>query len=167
MLWRSLRNNCGRLRRWNQEKFWQLTRTVVDPQIPNLPLETPSGGGTTYFQAVAGSLTFSGGIVKKTSHVFSVTPLPFTGGLLKKTAKPLTGSLTFSGGLTKLTKKALSGSLLFAGNLFWRILRGLAAGLTFVGTLTTVYVPGAVGGPHKGKRKNIWALPEEVYQWLM
>lgn len=165
MLWRTLTNI--RRGRWDQERFWQLTRTVVDPVIPNLPLETPAGGGTTYYQSVAGSLTFTGGIAKKTLRVFSATPLPFTGGLSKKTQTSVAGSLSFSGGVSRMIGKSLSGSLVFAGNLFLRILRGVTAGLTFVGTLVAVYIPGTPAKRLGGKRKNPWSLPEEVYQWLM
>lgn len=38
----------GRLRQSPLIGFWSPSLTVKDPQIPNLPLETPSGG-TTYF----------------------------------------------------------------------------------------------------------------------
>lgn len=46
--WVTLRNNCGRLYRTNLSDFWEISLTIQDPQIPNLPLET-AGGGPTYY----------------------------------------------------------------------------------------------------------------------
>jgi hypothetical protein len=167
MLWRTFRNNCGRLYRWNQTEFWQPTLTAQDPAIPNLPLETPVSG-TTYFQSVAGSLSFTGGMTKKTLHIFSATPLPFTGVVTKKTGKPLAASLTFAGSIAKKTARTLDATLLFAGNLFLRILRSLAAGLTFSGQLVTNFIPAPVGLLKRiRKRISLIQLPEEVSQWLM
>ena len=38
----------GRIVRNRLADFWSPTLTVKDPQIPHLPLETPSGGPTYY-----------------------------------------------------------------------------------------------------------------------
>jgi hypothetical protein len=41
---RTFRWDSGRLGRNAQRDFWQISTTVQDPEIPNLPLETPQGG---------------------------------------------------------------------------------------------------------------------------
>ena len=46
--WRTLRNNCGRLYRTNLGDFWQISTTVQDPSVPNMPLETPAAPGGYY-----------------------------------------------------------------------------------------------------------------------
>ena len=52
--WRS-----GRLPSSPISDGWALTLTERDPQIPNLPLESPAAGGTTV-EPAAGALTFAG-----------------------------------------------------------------------------------------------------------
>ena len=42
-LWRTLQDNCGRLYKFNLKGFWGIDLDTKDPQIPNLPLETPEG----------------------------------------------------------------------------------------------------------------------------
>jgi len=42
-LWRTLRNNCGRLQRNNLQGFWGIDIDTKDPAIPNLPLITAPG----------------------------------------------------------------------------------------------------------------------------
>ena len=51
---RRFRRDSGRLGRGPIQDFWQLTRTVQDPQIPNLPLEDPEdvGGFPTQFSGL-------------------------------------------------------------------------------------------------------------------
>lgn len=39
--------SSGRLTTSPIKDFWQISRTVQDPSIPNLPLETPEGGAGT------------------------------------------------------------------------------------------------------------------------
>lgn len=57
---RRFRWDSGRLGRGPIQDFWQVSLTVQDPSIPNLPLETPTSGGAYSLTADAGALTLTG-----------------------------------------------------------------------------------------------------------
>jgi hypothetical protein len=60
--------------------FWQIGLTVQDPQIPNLPLETPPAGGLTEFD---GLKVFYSGVVVDLSLVAEADAPAGMGGVLK------------------------------------------------------------------------------------
>lgn len=60
---RRFRWDSGRLGRGPIQDFWQISVTVQDPEVPNLPLETPATGGPTIIEAdgaSAGSSSVTG-----------------------------------------------------------------------------------------------------------
>lgn len=61
----------GRLVSTPLTDFWQISRTVQDPSIPNLPMETPSGGsasGTYSATEGADALSASGAVTVSSSY---------------------------------------------------------------------------------------------------
>lgn len=93
-----------------------------------------AAGGTTFFSAVAGTLTSSGALIKKTETGRAGT-LTSAGTVTKKTARGLVGTLASSGALAKSTSKSLAGTLTSAGALAKKTSKDLAGILTSSGTL--------------------------------
>ena len=69
-----------------------------------------------YEQAVAGTLTSAGTLVKRTNKTLAGT-LTSAGAVVKRTARALAGTLTSAGALTKRTGKVLAGVLTSSGTL--------------------------------------------------
>jgi len=95
-----------------------------------------TAGGTTYEQAVGGTLAFSGGPAKRTDKALAGS-FGFAGAVSKQSAKPLAGSLAFSGSATKITAKALAGTLTFSGAAAKLAQKALAGALSFAGSLAS------------------------------
>jgi len=108
--------------------------------------------GTTYDQALTGSLSFAGAFVKRDKKALTATLTPAgalrrdtfhrmtatltpAGALTKKTFRSLAGVLSFSGALaaSRLILKALTGTLSFSGSLSRRTGKSLAGTLSFAG----------------------------------
>lgn len=95
-------------------------------------------GAQTYYQSVAGVLSFAGALdPTATFHQSLVGTLSFAGALSKKTSKSMGGVLSFAGDLKKKTTKMLSGTLSFTGALSTSLLlvKSVAGTLSFVGSL--------------------------------
>lgn len=73
-------------------------------------------GATTYNQAIGGTLTSSGALVKQTTKSLAGT-LTSTGALVRRTTKILAGTLSSAGALVKQTRKVLGGTLTSSGAL--------------------------------------------------
>lgn len=102
--------------------------------------------GTQYSQIVAGTLTSTGELVRRTGKGLAGT-LTSTGALIKRAGKGLAGALAASGTLVKRTGKGLVGTLNSSGTLTKRIAKGLAGALSSSGALASarVYLK-AIGG---------------------
>ena len=105
-------------------------------------------GATTYNQAIGGTLTSSGALVKQTTKSLAGT-LTSTGALTAARVflKAIGGTLTSSGALVKQTTKSLAGTLTSTGALVRRTTKILAGTLTSSGALTAARVfLKAIGG---------------------
>jgi hypothetical protein len=71
-------------------------------------------GGTQYNQALAGTLSSSGALVKRTGKTLAGT-LTSTGALIKRAGKGLAGTLATNGTLVKQTSKRIAGTLTSSG----------------------------------------------------
>jgi len=93
-------------------------------------------GATTYNQAIGGTLTSSGALVKQTTKSLAGT-LTSTGALVRRTTKILAGTLTSSGALTaaRVFLKAIGGTLTSSGALVKTTTKTLAGTLTSSGAL--------------------------------
>ena len=93
-------------------------------------------GATTYNQAIGGTLTSSGALVKQTTKTLAGT-LTSTGALVKHTTKALAGTLTSSGALTaaRVFLKAIGGTLTSSGALVKTTTKTLAGTLSSSGAL--------------------------------
>ena len=102
--------------------------------------------GTQYSQTVAGTLTSTGELVRRTGKGLAGT-LTSTGALIKRTGKDLVGTLTSSGGLVKRTGKGLVGTLTSSGALATArvYLKALGGTLTSSGALAKRTGKGLVG----------------------
>lgn len=102
--WRTFRRDSGRLGRSSVIDFWQLSRTVQDPSIPNLPLETPESGPTIVSAGFAitgaGVITLNGAAIAA-SHAAITTAAVFAPVSMATAAARLdlqgTAVLTFQG----------------------------------------------------------------------
>lgn len=127
---------------------------VYSPWSEIRSFTTAAGGGTVYTSSLAGGLSFSGGLTKRTSRSlggglsfsgalsrFIIYPLSaalsFAGTLAKVTSRTFTGGLSFSGAITEFHQHfaTLTASLSFVGNLSRRTSRSLTGGLSFTGAL--------------------------------
>jgi hypothetical protein len=97
-------------------------------------------GAVQYFQALTGSLSFSGATSKRTSHAFTAT-LSFIGSTLKRAAKMLSGVLGFSGTTSKYVFKYISGTLSFSGRCAKGMYQAFTSTLNFIGNLLTELNP--------------------------
>lgn len=97
----------------------------------------PRSGGTQYLQSLAGTLSSSGVLVRRTGKALAGT-LSSSGAVARRANKPLAGTLTSSGAATKRTSKSFAGTLTSSGALsVARIfLKALAGTLTSSGVLT-------------------------------
>ena len=105
-------------------------------------------GATTYNQAIGGTLTSSGALVKQTTKTLAGT-LTSTGALTAARVflKAIGGTLTSSGALVKQTTKTLAGTLTSTGALVKHTTKALAGTLTSSGALTAARVfLKAIGG---------------------
>lgn len=96
----------------------------------------PGGGGTTYFQNVAGTLTSSGIITRRNLKSLSGI-ITLSGSSIKKAIVPINGILTSAGSVTKKSFKTLSGTLNSGGGLLRKIQKQLSGILTSSGILST------------------------------
>ena len=96
-----------------------------------------TGGGTTYNQSAAGTLTPAGATVHST-HKMVAGALTTAGALAKRATKSLAGTLTTAGAAIKQTAKSLAGTLTSSGALATArvYLASLSGTLTTAGTLT-------------------------------
>lgn len=76
----------------------------------------PTAGGTTYNQAVSGTIGVSGTLTKRTNKVLAGA-VGASGSLRKTVNKILSGAITPSGTLGKTTQRALAGTVGIAGTL--------------------------------------------------
>lgn len=126
--------------------FTEMANHYIDEpsKIPKLTITytTP----TAYTQAVTGTLSFVGAIVKKDFKSFSGV-LSFVGSLAKRTPKLLSGAVSFAGATIAVAtvKQILAGTLSFVGN----VSRSLVQSKALSGTLSFV------GGLSRGTRKTI------------
>lgn len=91
--------------------------------------------GTTYFQNLTASLSFTGAI-RKQSNKKLAGGLSFTGVFRKQNNKKLAGSLSFTGAIRKRIGKALNADLTFVSGMRRFISKApFTAGLSFVGGL--------------------------------
>lgn len=97
------------------------------------------GGGTTYNQSVAGSITGAGALTKRTAKVFTGSSTA-TGGIAKQTGKAVGGSATLSGAITRAVSKGVSGSINGAGSLVKSTLRAFSGSITPTGNSSTTIV---------------------------
>jgi hypothetical protein len=135
--------------------FWSPTRTAKDPQIPNLPLETPTGGGVTVALTGVAGASAVGTVLPQTAVLATgvgaagsvgalvvaagdvtvaltgVAGTAAVGTVLAQTAAPVTGvaGTAAVGALTPATTTALTG----------------AAGTTGQGTVAPVTAAPATG----------------------
>lgn len=93
------------------------SRSITTPTIGAWEIIAGGGGPTTYYQAIAGSLTASGLLTKKTTHTFTGMIMPSADTAKLITAPDFSGSITPSGLLTYrfVIKQVLAGSLSPAG----------------------------------------------------
>lgn len=111
-------------------------------------LAAAGGGGTTFNQAVSGTITAAGSLVKQTlKKVAGTTTL--SGSVIKQTLKRVVGSTTLSGVLNKFTTKTLSSAITLSSSLNKLTSRTLTGTTTIVGTLTqsivfTIALSGAI-----------------------
>lgn len=96
----------------------------------------PAGGGTTFTQSVAGTLTTAGTIALKTAKSLGGT-LTTAGALIRKAGKAVAGTLTTAGALVRKAKKIAAGTLTTAGAVtaFRKFVKTLAGTLTSSGAL--------------------------------
>lgn len=59
-LWRTLKDNCGSLYKFDLRGFWGIDLDTKNPQIPNLPILTASGTATD--KSVSGTLDMAGAL---------------------------------------------------------------------------------------------------------
>lgn len=104
---------------------------MIYPSVPGI-----ENWSHEFTLALAGTLTSSGALTKKTSKPL-VGTLTSAGALVKKTLKPLSGTLTSSGILATVVtfRMALAGTLTSSGILIKKTLKPLAGTLTSSGTL--------------------------------
>lgn len=122
------------------------------------------GGGTTFNQAVAGSLTPTGALLRMTSRLLtgsttgagafatesilsfagvgSVTP---SGGISRMTSRGVAGSSTPAGTVSKTTARGLSGSVTAAGNLARETQRKLVGVVTAAGAVSIAFGQAVTG----------------------
>lgn len=98
--------------------------------------QLPAGGGTTFTQSVAGTLTDAGALLKQTNTLKAGT-LTDAGAIVRQTSKLLAGTLTDAGALVKQTNRSLAGTLTSSGALaaLKTVLKALAGTLTSSGTI--------------------------------
>lgn len=100
-------------------------------------LPAAAGGGTTYNQSVAGTVTPAGSLAKQTEKALIGSSTP-TGDLSTAAllGALLVGSVTAAGSLSRTTLKALAGSSTAAGSVSKETQRTLAGSVTPAGALT-------------------------------
>ena len=98
----------------------------------------PAGGGTTFTQSIAGTLTSSGALIRKAKKIAAGT-LTSSGAVtaFRKFVKTLAGTLTSSGALVRKGKKTLAGTLTTGGALVKKTFKTFAGTLTTAGGLTS------------------------------
>jgi hypothetical protein len=101
---------------------------------PRLPYVVPAGGAIQYTQAVDGTLTSSGLLLKLTATSFAGS-FTSSGLLVKQTGKILVGGLTSSGAIQKQTGKVAAGTLTSSGGLVKQTGKIEAGTLTSSGSL--------------------------------
>lgn len=94
--------------------------------------------GTLFLQAVAGTLTSAGVLIKKTKKPLAGT-LASAGVVVKSTARALAGAMTSAGAVVKKTGKPLAGAMASAGVVVKKTSRALAGSAASSGTLASVY----------------------------
>jgi hypothetical protein len=102
-----------------------------------LDIDYTAGGGTETPQAVGGTLTSSGAVLKQTGKPLAGT-LTTAGAVLKSVGKVVAGTLTSAGATIKQTGKTLAGTLTSAGDAVKQTGKILAGELTSSGTLETI-----------------------------
>lgn len=95
-------------------------------------------------KTLAGTLTSAGAVVKRTARALAGT-LTSAGAVVKQTGKTLAGAVASAGVVTKRTGKVLAGELTSAGSVAKRTSKALAGALTSSGTLAAVYAASAQG----------------------
>lgn len=143
-------------RAWSRaevELFFRAPFDIVAKPQRRLVVLGAGGGGTTFEQAVGGSLTLSGALrkqaAKRTTGSLTATgvlwkqatklvlgSLTPAGGLAKQTSKYPSGSLAAAGGLVKQTDKAAGGAITGTGSLQRQTNKGTSGSLTLVGLLS-------------------------------
>lgn len=126
----------GRLLSQPINDFWQISTTVQDPSIPNLPLETPAAGGS-----VIGTWTGTGGMT-----------FAGTGPLARIRAPSASGGVAFAGAapIARVRVPATSGGITLAGTAALARTRAFltSGGVVFSGIalLARTRVPEVAGG---------------------
>jgi hypothetical protein len=108
-------------------------------QAPSRRIWVAVGGAgpTTYNQSLAGSITATGALSRRTGKALAGSSTA-TGTLSRQTGKQLSGSSTPSGALAKLTSKAFAGSLTGTGGLVKQTAKSFTGSITGSGALATM-----------------------------
>jgi hypothetical protein len=97
---------------------------------------TDLASGTTYTQAVAGSLASAGVVVKRANKILGGA-LTLAGTVAKRTGRTVAGALTLAGtvAIARMTLASVGGALTLAGTVAKRTGRTVAGALTVAGTV--------------------------------
>lgn len=125
-------------------------------EIGAIPIEAPASGSTTYYKSLAGSLTPTGLIIRKTTKKFtgSVSPsgalsrqvvlrvllqgtVSASGTLRKLTKKATAGAISATGTVSKKTSRLLQGAITSTGSVLKKVTRIVTGSITASGVLTT------------------------------
>lgn len=104
-----------------------------------LHIEYTAGGGTTFEQAVAGTLTTAGTVVKQTGKPLAGA-LTSAGAVINQAGKSLAGVLTSSGDVIRSTAKTLAGTLTSAGDVLKQTAKSFAGTLDLSGTVDGIKI---------------------------